>query len=262
MGDGFGRRLGRLGPDGPLRMDGPPVQQLRHKTLSEVLAQEIADGTHPVGGHFPTEFELQKRFGVGRHTVREALKTLTDQGLIGRRRKTGTTVLTATPIARYAHTLRDTTGLFGFADATALDIGYFGFVRAPSFLMEHVDAAALADRWMRIAGVRSTRSDGSPLCWSEIYVPSAYPLEREAITRSRKSVYELCMDVHGLRLAYVEQEIKAGTLPRGIAGLLAAEPDSAALLVMRRYVTDTGATFEISANLYPANRYSVRSIIR
>ena len=241
---------------------GSPLQPLRHKTLSEILAQEIADRTHPVGGRFPTEFELQKRFGVGRHTVREALKTLTEQGLIGRRRKTGTTVLSATPITRYAHTLRDTAGLFGFADDTSLDIRYRGFVRAPSFLMEHVDAEALAERWLRIAGVRSTRSDGSPLCWSEIYVPSAFALDRAAVVGSRKPIYELCMETHGLRLAHVEQEIKAATLPRGIAGLLAADPESAALLVMRRYVADSGATFEISANLYPANRYTVRTIIR
>ncbi|MFG1374295.1 GntR family transcriptional regulator [Xanthobacter oligotrophicus] len=238
------------------------MQHPRHKTLSDILAREIADGTYPVGGRFPSEHELQARFDVGRHTVREALKTLTEQGMLGRRQKAGTTVLASTPFAHYAHTLRDTSGLFGFVGDTALDVRYLGFVREPSFLLEHAEPKAPTERWLRIAGVRHTRSDGSPLCWTEIYVPSAFPLDREAVRGARQAIYELCMETHNLKLNYVEQEIKATTLPRAIAGLLAAEPESAALLVLRRYVADAGVTFEVSANLYPANRYSVRTIIR
>lgn len=239
-----------------------PVQQLRHKTLSEILAQEIATGAHSVGGRFPTEHELQARFGVGRHTVREALKTLTEQGLLGRRRKIGTTVLAAAPFAHYAHVLRDTSGLFGFAGDTALATHHMGHVRAPTFLAAQVEKRALDGRWLRIAGVRHTRSDGSPLCWAEIYVPAAYPLDRDRLTDTSRAVYELVLETHGLKLGHVEQEIRATTLPRPIAGLLAAEPESAALMVTRRYVTEAGATFEVSVNLYPANRYSVRTIIR
>jgi DNA-binding GntR family transcriptional regulator len=44
--------------------------------------------------------------------------------------------------------------------------------------------------------------------------------------------------------------------------LLGVEGDSAALLVKRRYVAHTGETFEVSHNLYPANRYRIRSVIR
>jgi len=235
------------------------MSQLRHGTLTEILAGEIAAGQFPLGGRFPTEHELQNRFRVGRHTVREALKTLTAQGILGRRQKTGTTVLALTPFAHYAHTLRDTSGLYDFAGDTALAVGYIGFVRAPSFL-----EARTSDRekWLRIAGVRSQRADGSPLCWSEIYVPAGFPLDRDEIRAGTRAIYEVCMATHGLRLNHVEQEIEATSLPPAIAALLSAEPDSAALQVTRRYIAHTSATFEISVNLYPAGRYSVRSIIR
>src|SRR3546814_12948102 len=29
----------------------------------------------------------------------------------------------------------------------------------------------LGKRWFRVAGIRTTRADGKPLCWSEILVP-------------------------------------------------------------------------------------------
>ncbi len=65
----------------------------RARTIVQTLAAEVAQGAFRVGDRFPTESELGERFGVGRHTVREALKRLTEQGMIGRRRKADTFVL-------------------------------------------------------------------------------------------------------------------------------------------------------------------------
>lgn len=238
------------------------MSNLRHGTLSEILADEIATGQFPLGTRFPTEHELQKRFNVGRHTVREALKTLTAQGMLGRRQRIGTTVLALKPFAHYAHTLRDTSGLYDFAGDTVLDVSYLGYVREPAFEIERSEGESPVDKWLRIAGVRSQRGDGSPLCWSEIYVPSCFPLERDRIRGGTCAVYQLTMDTHGLRLNHVEQEIVATVLPDAIADLLLAEPSCPALQVTRRYIAHTNATFEFSVNIYPAGRYSVRSIIR
>jgi DNA-binding GntR family transcriptional regulator len=231
----------------------------RHSSLSEILAAEIGSGMYPVGGKFPTEQDLQKRFGVGRHTVREALKTLSDQGLLGRRRKLGTHVLARRPFAHYAHTIRDVRGLFDFAGDTYLDIRMEGSA-VPS---EALAGQALAgERWQRVAGVRHTAKSGEPLCWSEIFVPAKYPLDRAAIRQGRRAIYEYCMEVYGIRLDHVQQEVRATILPVRVAELLAAEPESSALLVTRRYVDEAGSIFEISVNLYPSDRYSVRTIIR
>lgn len=235
--------------------------QHRHHALAETLAEEIGAAAYPVGGRFPTEADLRARFGVGRHTVREALKILAEQGLIGRRRKTGTVVLAARPVSHYAHSLRDLKGLLDFAESTVLDIRYESFVstveRAPDEL------AGLPDkRWLRLAGLRRRRADGQLLCWAEIYVPDRFAPDREALRGSERAVYEQVMARHGLRLEYVEQSVTAVALPGPIAALLAADPESPALRVVRRYVAHTGATFELSQNLYPAGRYSMRSLLR
>lgn len=236
-------------------------QRPRHAVIAGALAAEIAAGRYPVGGRFPTEHELQAQFGVGRHTVREALKTLTEQGLLGRRRKTGTVVLTDRPVSHYVHSLRDLIGLLDFATSTSLDVRHLGFVST----VEHASdgETELPDRrWLRIAGIRSTRGDDEPLCWSEIVVPERFAPARETIRRTDQSIYCQVMEAYDLRLDHVEQDITASELPHPIAVLLKAEASVAALLVKRRYVSHTGATFEISRNLYPAGRYSVRSVIR
>src|SRR6201996_1425652 len=80
------------------------VAMTRYKELRQILADEIAAGKHAVGGRFPTEFELCDRFGVSRHTVREALRLLQDQGLLARQAGLGTTVLAHTPGTQYNST--------------------------------------------------------------------------------------------------------------------------------------------------------------
>lgn len=233
----------------------------RHGELASLLTAEIGSGRFPVGSRFPTETELQERFGVGRHTVREALKLLTEQGMLGRRRKTGTVVLADRPVAPYVHSLRDLRGLLDFARNTRLEIRHEGYASiADGTLAGFSDL--LGKRWLRIAGVRSTKADGKPLCWSEVLVPEQLAPDRETIHRGRAAIYEVVLERNGLKLDHVEQEIRAGELPWQYARLLGAETEVAALMVSRRYVAHTGATFEVSLNLYPASRYSVRSVIR
>ena len=51
---------------------------IRKRSLAEEMAvrlqEQIAQGRFEVGGKLPTESELMKIFGVGRSTVREAVK--------------------------------------------------------------------------------------------------------------------------------------------------------------------------------------------
>lgn len=233
----------------------------RPVALAEKLLREIGSGKYPVGSRFPSDQDLQIRFDVGRHTVREALKILAEQGVIGRRQKTGSVVLAERPVPHYVHSLRDLRGLFDFARSTHLAIGHFGYV---SKLQDASLGTTISSpsRWLRVAGLRSTRNTGEPLCWSEVLVAAHYVPTRDTIEAGKTAIYEQVMQRHGLKLDYVEQDISAGPLPQSLARLLRAEGQVAALVVRRRYVATNGSIFEISFNLYPADRYSVSSILR
>ncbi|OKO81099.1 hypothetical protein AC630_14930 [Bradyrhizobium sp. AS23.2] len=236
-----------------------PRSPARHEAFAAELAEEIAAGKYPKGSRFPTEQELQDRFQVGRHTAREALKILTEQGLLGRRRKTGTVVLALRPVEHYVHSLRDIRGLFDFAHSTQLTIHYEGYVSSHD---EHNDLGLADNRWLRIAGVRTKKGETLPLCWAEVAISERFVPNRESIHEGRSALYELVMAQHALRLEYVEQKIVATDIPASIAELLQAKPNSSALLIKRRYVAHTGLAFEVSHNLYPADRYSIESVIR
>jgi GntR family transcriptional regulator len=243
-----------------VKQDAKPIH-LNHAALAEFLAAEIAKGDYLVGDRFPTEIELQERFKVGRHTIREALKVLTENGMLGRRRKTGSVVLAAKPVSEHIHSLRDIRGLLDFAANTVLDIKFEGFISriSPNVIgfTENDDS-----RWYRIAGLRYWRDQDEPLCWSVVIVPEEFAPQRPEVRAKDKAIYELVMEANGLKFGHVEQDISAIALPGRLATMLKAAPDSPALLVKRRYVASSGATFEISHNYYPSGRYAVRSVIR
>jgi DNA-binding FadR family transcriptional regulator len=62
----------------------PVVRQPVYLQVAERIRDAILDGTLAVGEPLPSERSLQVTLGVGRTTVREALRALEAQGLIGR----------------------------------------------------------------------------------------------------------------------------------------------------------------------------------
>ena len=62
------------------------------------MRAQISDGVWTVGNRVPTEPELMSVLGVGRNTVREAIKTLTSTGVLEIRRGSGTFVRARTDI--------------------------------------------------------------------------------------------------------------------------------------------------------------------
>jgi DNA-binding GntR family transcriptional regulator len=58
------------------------VSSPKHAQLAETLRQRIVDGEYPVGTKIPSEAKLTAESGASRTTVRQALITLQNQGLL------------------------------------------------------------------------------------------------------------------------------------------------------------------------------------
>jgi DNA-binding GntR family transcriptional regulator len=226
----------------------------RYKELRQILADEIADGTFAVGGKFPTEYELCERFGVSRHTVREALRALEDQGLLSRQAGLGTTVLARTRAPLYTQTFDSLTGLEDYAHDTVFEKHSEGFITLRDTLAGVLGCKA-GERWLRFAGLR--RLNGLPICWTEIFVAEPYAAIRHRLPAEAIRIYELLQREFGLEIAELEHRVSALSMPAEIAAALGVEAQSPALMTRRRYF-DNAATepFEISLSIHPGDRYA------
>ena len=68
------------------------AEQPKYQQVADILRREIAEGVFRDGQTLMTEEELRVRFDVSRQTIRQAIALLEDDGLVDRRRGSGTYV--------------------------------------------------------------------------------------------------------------------------------------------------------------------------
>src|SRR5260370_27916076 len=112
-----------------------------------------------------------------------------------------------------------------FPDPTTLDIRHQGFMVVSiteklSFLPDP------GRRWLRLAGLRSMKSDGRPLCWDEIFVPDIYVSDRDALLSASEPIHRLVVDANSMKRSHDAPAVGATTLEPTMAETLGSEPGS------------------------------------
>jgi DNA-binding GntR family transcriptional regulator len=225
----------------------------RYLRVRETLAREIAEGRYPVGERFPTDQELCARFAVSRHTVREALRDLQQQGVLARQRGAGTVV--AAPTAPpYVQAVASLAELDSYAAETVFEQLAEGVVTPREQLAAELGCEP-GSRWLRFAGLRYRRGDDKPLCWTEVLLAEPLIADREAIRADTGPFFERVRRIRGLTAEVVEQQVGAVATAKELAGVLDYPQGAPALLVRRRYLDAAGQPFEISMSIHPGDRY-------
>jgi len=225
----------------------------QHGRLASELREAILDGTYPVGGRLPTESVLCETHGLSRGTVRVALRTLEDQGLITRRPGAGTTVISRQPAEEYLPLVTNRDQLI----ALYRDTG----VAAPTTRHVRVDAALATatglpegSGWTVLEGVRRARRDpsGPPLCWTEQYIPPDDPPYDPDLAASHSAA----MPPHR-----IEQTVRAVAMPERYAAALGATAGSPALVIGRRHLDADDRVISASFHTHAGDRVVLSNIL-
>ena len=228
----------------------------RYSTLARLLTDEIESGRYKVGEMIPTEAELQQRFDVSRHTVREALRDLKSRGLVLARAGVGTVVRARMPAAtsfmQGAGTLDE---VIQFGEATRMKVLDHGPVIADADLAELV-AAKPGQELHRVSLLRHRPKEALPAGRVDIYLRPEYADVLAVIETSRTPVLRLVERVHGVRIAEVVQKIVAATLTPTDARVLKSRPGKPALHVTRHYFDAQDRLVMATVGLYPSDRFS------
>jgi len=227
----------------------------RYQEIATALIKGIAQGQYPVGRMLPTETQFCEQFDAGRHTVREALRILTDKGMIVRRRGAGTMVIAPEPPNLFTHSVVSMSEWLRYPADT-----YRATVEAGEVVADRKLAALLKcepdKKWFRISSIRRTAQFEDPLGWAEIYVLPKYA---EVVNRSdhgRTPVHQQVEKMFGESIEHANLEIFASSIPAKLARPLKVKPGSPALTVVRRYFGRKSGMFEVTVSIHPENRYT------
>jgi DNA-binding GntR family transcriptional regulator len=216
----------------------------RYRQLADTLRTAIARGDYPVGGQLPPELELAQTHAVSRHTARDAIRLLTEAGLIERRRGAGTTVIASASPQAYVQPLGGVDELLQYAHTARLKLLAQEERRLSETEAQRIDGDI--DRtWLIVDGLRI--ADALPLALSRIYVP-------QPSLAAGQSVHALLDERFGAAAGRIDQEITAEILSPDDARVLRTDAGGAALRTLRRY-HDDDALILASDSLHPGGRF-------
>lgn len=217
--------------------------------LTGIIRRAITSGALAVGELIPSEAELCRTFDISRNTVRQAIGTLEDEGLVVRKRGKGTFV--ADPSLRrkgvqYSFTT-EISSLGKQPSSTLVDFAVIDPSPRLCRLMS-LDPGVKVYCFTRVRNV-----DGEPLILETSYYPQyIYPnLTREML--ETHSFYSLLYHV-GIMPYAAEDSYEAVILSRPEALLLHCIEGAPAFYHQRRTSTENGQIYEYTNSYMRADR--------
>jgi DNA-binding GntR family transcriptional regulator len=229
--------------------------------LARHLTQQIEAGHYPVGTAIPTEAQLQQRFDVSRHTVREALRELKSRGLVKARAGIGTVVRAQAPATSFMQGMGTLEEIIQFGEATRMKLLGQETMIADAVLAEELGARA-GQELRRISLLRYRPKEALPAGWLHIYLRPEHADVIGEIEGATQPVLRLVERRYHVSINEVVQKIVAATLTRVQARILETKAGKPALHVTRQYFDAQDRLLMATVALYPSDRFSHNSRFR
>jgi GntR family transcriptional regulator len=221
-GNGQNRRL-----EPELEQSPPATLQYQVRTY---LLELIRSGKVRPGGRLPTEQELERRFGVSRITVRNAVAQLEHMGVLFRRAGLGTFV--AQP--KIEQKLQRLTGFVEDMDALGVRAGA-QLVQAREVRSSVYVATKLKlKRGALVTHIERVRlADDRPLSFDVTYLPAQIGRRIAKENLAQRPIFELLEAKYKIYLGDADYAVEAANASPAIAKRLQIAPGDAILLVER-----------------------------
>lgn len=231
-------------------------RSIGYKDISSTLIKEIQQGNWALNDLLPSEMDLVERFGVGRNTVREALRELQDLGYLKRRRGARSVLSSTDPESGFVNSVRSVGELLEYAKTTHQTFLGAEHIRVGEALARRLDTAVDSE-WIRVTILRSREPNGAPFCFSEVYLDPRYR-DVVPLIENENQIYPVIEREHGLVIRRVVQTIEAVEADANVSSRLNVPIGSAILLVRTIFHSSDGKVVEIGLAHFPAGRYKVR----
>ncbi|MEM9500520.1 MAG: GntR family transcriptional regulator [Pseudomonadota bacterium] len=228
----------------------------RYLQLAGQLREAILAGDFANGRQFPTETTLCRDHDVSRYTVREALRRLEAEGLIQRKRGSGTTVQPAAARGGALHQPLSNVGeLLQYARDSKVVYSHLGECKLPTSVAEQI-ADPVDGQWSCFHGVRRHEGDALPIASTHAYFHERLGDALAQLDLAKGTLFSQIEQLTGVQIGKVTQDIQAIAADSDIASALEIDEGRPVLRILRCYFDPTGHIFEISVSHHPGDRFA------
>lgn len=223
----------------------------RYLQVAGELREAIMAGRFSKGQPFPTKTALCKQYNVSRFTIREALKRLQSEGLIARKRGSGTTVQPAAARGGALHQPLSNVGeILQYACDSEASFEHAGRGPLPNEVAEQI-ADDTAGQWNIFRGTRRLSAGRRPIAMTDAYLVERLDEIVAKINTGADTLLSQIKKLAGISVGQVTQDIQAVAADAQIAQTL--DP---VLHILRCYLNPQGRLFKISVSHYPGDRFA------
>jgi DNA-binding GntR family transcriptional regulator len=218
--------------------------------VAEQLERAIADGTLIPGDRIANEISLADELGLSRPTMRQAIQTLVDKGMLVRKRGVGTQVVKS-QIRRSVELTSLNDDLVRAGQEPYTRVLKLARVEAAESIAKELQLPPNAIVWqlerLRLVG-------DQPLALMSNTLPAAL-VDLESIDLSRLGLYEH-LRRSGVHIRVAHQRIGAVRADSHAAKLLEGRKGDPLLTMQRTAYDDSGRAVELGSHLYRPELYS------
>ncbi|MGR3741262.1 GntR family transcriptional regulator [Companilactobacillus sp. DQM5] len=215
------------------------------------IKKEVESGKWKIGERIPSERSLSQTFHVSRMTLRQAVQTLVDEGILQRKVGSGTYVASS----RVQEKMTGTTSFTEIMKSqgrvpSSKTVSYY--LSDPSISeMENLNLES-EQQVLRMERIRY--ADGQPICFETTTVPANLisNLSKKDITTS---FYNALENKGGYKIGNSNQTVTATLASEKIANLLDVKRSSAILRLRQLTFLEDGLPFEYVRTQYASDRF-------
>jgi DNA-binding GntR family transcriptional regulator len=235
--------------------------QSKYSLIASELVEQIRAGHYRPGDLLPSEPELTRRFGVSRHTVRTALRSLYEKGLVVSQRGRGTIVQTAPASPRFTHVCDSIEDVLQYAAATPRQVLSRKRRIADEALAEWLGCTP-GYAWWEIHTCRRPEAGGPFVASSMIWVPDQFADAVAEIETTDDPLFVVIERLHRCNFAQIRQTLSIANATAREAADLEVDTGEAVMCVERRFVDERGGLIEVARTVHPAETFRYETTLR
>lgn len=223
--------------------------------LKDILEEKISSNEWKAGTLIPSEKELQEEFDVSRITVRQAVKELTDMGLVYKKQGVGTYV----SIPKMSHDLPRLTSFTSDVSMKGLDPESLILVNK-KMQAEDIAAELGLDRDTEFIYLKRLRmingeAVGVHECFLNTNALTQETIEKIEKMRSKDSLYRILNDDTSHTIKYADETLESALADRDTRTVLGIDQNIPVLVLERVSYTTEDTPVEYVKMFYRADKY-------
>lgn len=233
------------------------MSALYRQVCEQILAQ-ITGGKRQVGDRLPPEAEFAVELGISRSTLRLAFAELEAAGVLRRRKRAGTQIISDKPQKRFSMATSGVHELLSLGRNTSLTVTSVKTVSTQEIALlqtHHSDT----DQWLEISGSRTLQGEATPFSVNQVYVPARFSSIESLLTKNETSVYQIIENTFDVTVARVAQTTTAIACPKHEAKIMSLAAATPVLRIDAALYLQDNSLMEVSKATFDSNRFQLQS---